>query len=194
MNLDMNDDLPVILFNNESEWIAWLENNSNAPGVWLRIAKKGSELTSVTYQQALDVALCYGWIDGIRKTYDEQTFKQRFTPRKQKSNWSKINKDKALRFIDEGKMKPAGLATIEIAKKSGAWKNAYSSQTTIEVPDDFRKLLDENKAAKAFFKILDKQNRYAILYRLQTARKPETRERRLKQFIDMLNRNEKIYH
>jgi uncharacterized protein YdeI (YjbR/CyaY-like superfamily) len=190
----MKDNLPVLLFETEELWANWLENNINAPGVWLRIAKKGSGLTSVSYQQALDVALCYGWIDGQKQKYDDLTFAQRFTPRKPKSNWSKINKDKVLQFIAEGKMKPAGLVTIENAKKSGAWDNAYSSQTMIEIPEDFQKLLYENKVAKVFFENLNKLNRYAILYRLHTARKPETREKRLKQFMKMLNNKEKIYN
>lgn len=191
--LPLKNNLPEIMFRNEEEWENWLENNIDASGVWLRIAKKRSGLISITYQQAVDVGLCYGWIDGLKKKYDEQTFIQRFTPRKPKSNWSKINKEKALRFIAEGKMKPAGLATIENAKKSGAWESAYDSQTTIKIPEDFQKLLDENKAAADFFETLNSVNRYAILYRLQSARKPETREKRLKQFIEMLNKKEKIY-
>ncbi len=190
----MKDDLPVMLFKNEDELISWLENNSDAPGVWLRIAKKGSGLTSVTYPQAVDTGICYGWIDGLKKKYDDQSFIQRFTPRKPKSNWSKINKDKALQFIKEGKMKPAGLATIEYAKKSGAWENAYSSQATIKIPEDLQKFLNDNKEAKEFFETLNSVNRYAILYRLQSARKPETREKKLKQFIEMLNKKEKIYN
>jgi len=190
----MKDNLPVLLFANEEEWANWLENNINAPGVWLRIAKKGSGITSVSYQQAVDVGLCYGWIDGQKQKFDELTFAQRFTPRKPKSNWSKINKDKVLQFIAEGKMKPAGLVTIENAKKSGAWENAYSSQTAIEIPEDFQKLLDENKEAKIYYESLNKLNRFAILSRLQTARKPETREKRLKQFMEMLNKKEKIYN
>ena len=189
----MKDNIPVILFETEEEWGKWLENNIDAPGVWVRISKKGSGITSISYQQAVDVGLCYGWIDGQKKKYDEKTFIQRFTPRKPKSNWSKINKEKALLFIAEGKMKPAGLATIENAKKSGAWENAYESQTTIKIPEDFQKLLDRNKLAKEFFETLNSVNRYAILYRLQSARNPETREKRLNQFIDMLNKKEKIY-
>jgi uncharacterized protein YdeI (YjbR/CyaY-like superfamily) len=189
----MNDNLPVILFKNEWEWADWLETNIDAPGVWVRIAKKGSGLISVTYPEAVDVGICYGWIDGLKKKYDEKSYIQRFTARKPKSNWSKINKEKALRFIDEGMMKPAGLATIENAKKSGAWETAYDSQTTIEVPEDFQKLLDENKTAKDFFTTLNSVNRYAILVRLQTARKQETRKRKMKEFIEMLNKKEKIY-
>jgi uncharacterized protein YdeI (YjbR/CyaY-like superfamily) len=189
----MNDDLPVMLFKDETEWSDWLENHGDAPGVWLRIAKKGSGLTSVTYQQAVDVGICYGWIDGLKKKYDEKSFIQRFTARKPRSNWSKINKDKALKFIDEGKMKPAGLVTIENAKKCGAWDLAYDSYSTIKVPEDLQKYFDENKEVKEFFETLNSVNRFAILYRLQSARKPETREKRFKQFIEMLNKKEKIY-
>ena len=190
----MKDNLPVVFFKNGDELTDWLENNLDAPGVWVRIAKKGSGLVSITYQQAVDAGICYGWIDGLKKKYDEQTFVQRFTPRRPKSNWSKINKEKALQFIREGKMKPAGMAAIENAKKSGAWEKAYDSQTTIKIPEDFQKLLDENKIAKEFFETLNSINRYAMLYRLQNARKPETREKRLKQFIEMLNKREKIYN
>ncbi len=190
----MKDNLPVILFETEAEWADWLEESIIAPGVWVRIAKKGSGIISISYQQAVDVGLCYGWIDGQKQKYDETTFVQRFTPRKPKSNWSKINKDKALQFIEEGKMKPAGLVSIENAKKSGAWDSAYESQSKIEIPEDLQKFLDENKEAKEFFETLNSVNRYAILYRLQSARKPETREKRLKQFIEMLNKKEKIYN
>ncbi len=190
----MKDNLPVILFETEEEWSNWLESNTDNSGVWVRIAKKNSGLISISYQQAVDIGLCYGWIDGQKQKCDEQTYVQRFTPRKPKSNWSKINKDKALQFTKEGKMKPAGFASIENAKKSGAWDNAYESQTTIQVPGDFQNLLNKNKVAKEFFETLTSVNRYAILYRLQTARKPETREKRLAQFIDMLNRKEKIHN
>ena len=137
--------------------------------------------------------ICYGWIDGLKKKYDEKSYIQRFTARKPRSNWSKINKDKALQFIDEGKMKPAGLVCIENAKKYGAWETAYDSHSTIEVPEDFQLLLDENKVAKEFFDQIDRTNRYAILVRLQIARKPETREKKMKQYIEMLNNKIKIY-
>ena len=189
----MKEKLPVILFKNKREWSEWLENHIAEKEVWVRIAKKGSSLISVGYQQAVDAGLCYGWIDGQKRKYDELSYIQRFTPRRPNSNWSKINKDKALQFIKEGKMKPAGLTAIENAKKSGAWNNVYDPQSTIEIPDDFQKLLVKNKEAKVFFDTLNKTNRYAILYRIQTAKKPETREKRIRQFIEMLNNKEKIY-
>ena len=189
----MEDNLAVIHFENAQEWSEWLENHIDEKEVWVRIAKKGSGLTSVSYQQAVDAGLCYGWIDGQKRKYDEVSYIQRFTPRRPNSNWSKINRDKALQFIKEGKMKPAGFAAIENAKKSGAWNNVYDPQSTIEIPDDFQKLLSKNEKAKVFFDTLNKTNRYAILYRIKTAKKPKTREKRIRQFIEMLNKKEKIY-
>jgi uncharacterized protein YdeI (YjbR/CyaY-like superfamily) len=160
----------------------------------VQIAKKNSGVVSINYQQALDIALCYGWIDGLKKKFDEATFIQRFTARKPNSKWSKINKEKVKRFIAEGKMKPAGLASIEIAKQKGTWQTAYDSQKNITVPKDFQEQLDNNPQAKEFFKSLDGVNRYAILYRLQTARTPELRAKKLVQFLEMLLRKEKIHN
>lgn len=190
----MKDDLPIILFETEQEWTDWLEANLNEPGVWMRIAKKNSGLISISYQQALDIALCYGWIDGLKKKFDEKTYIQRFTARKPNSKWSKINKDKAERFITEGKMKPSGLAAIEAAKQKRTWQTAYDSQKNIKVPEDFQAELDKNPQAAEFFKSLDGINRYAILFRLQTARTPELRAKKLNQFIEMLLRNEKFHN
>ncbi len=190
----MKDNLPVILFETEQSWINWLEENTSAAGVWMRIAKKKSGVTSISYQQALDIAICYGWIDGQKNKYDEKTFLQRFTPRKTTSNWSKVNKEKAQQFISEGKMKPAGLATIENAKKTGAWDKAYDSQSNAKVPADFKKALNENPKALAFFKALDKINRFSIIYRIQTARTDEKRSEKIKLLIEMLERNEKFHN
>ena len=190
----MKDDLPIILFETEQDWIDWLEENVNEPGVWVRIAKKNRGLISISYQQALDIALCYGWIDGLKKKFDESTFVQRFTARKQKSNWSRINREKVEMFIAEGKMKPTGMAAVELAKKSGSWETAYDSQRNITVPDDLQAELDKNTEAAEFFDKLESVNRYAILYRLQIARTPEMRAKKLAKFLEMLIRKEKIHN
>ena len=189
----MKDNLPVILFESKEEWSYWLENNIDAAGVWVRIAKKGSGIISVSYQEAVDAGICYGWIDGLKQKFDEKTYAQRFTPRKPKSNWSKINKQKALQFIAEGKMKPAGLATIDNAKKAGTWKTAYDSQSTIKVPNDFNRALKENAEADTFFSTLDRINRYAILVRIQTAKTVEKRAEKINQFVEMLANKKKIH-
>lgn len=189
----MKDGLPVILFKDEEHWSSWLEENGEENGVWVRIAKKNSGVISITYQEAVDVGICYGWIDGQKQKFDENTYAQRFTPRKPKSNWSKINKDKALQFIAEGKMKYAGLVTIENAKKAGTWDKAYDSQSTIKVPADFQKVLKENPKAEAFFKTLNSVNRFAILYRIQTAKTSELRKEKMEKFVEMLSQKKKIH-
>jgi uncharacterized protein YdeI (YjbR/CyaY-like superfamily) len=190
----MKDDLPVILFETEKNLIDWLEQNGKSTGVWIRIAKKNSGVTSISYEQAVEVALCFGWIDGLKKTFDDKTWIQRFSPRKPTSQWSKINREKALKLIDDGKMKPSGMAIIEIAKTRGTWDNAYDSQKTMTVPPDLKSELDTNPQAAGFFDSLESVNRYAIIYRLQTARNPEIRTKRLAQYIEMLNRKEKIHN
>ncbi len=189
----MKDGLPVILFKDEEHWINWLEENKNETGVWVRIAKKNSGIASITYQQAVDIGLCYGWIDGQKQKFDEKTYAQRFTPRKPKSNWSKVNKEKALQFIAEGKMKPGGLATIENAKKSGAWEKAYEPQSTIKVPADLQKALKQNPKAEAFFKTLNSANRFAILYRIHMTKTDEQRAEKISSLVEMLARNEKFH-
>ena len=187
-------DFAIILFASQTDWRKWLlKQHAKAPGLWLRFAKKNSGITSVTYAEALDVALCYGWIDGLKKTHDEQTYRLRFTPRGPRSIWSKINRDKALALIAAGQMQPAGLAAIERAQANGQWDAAYDSSKTITVPTDLQTALDGNAKAQAFFATLNSVNRYAILFRLQTATKPETRAKRLRQFIEMLERQEKIH-
>ncbi len=187
-------DLPVRLFKGQREWEAWLdENHASSPGVWVRIAKKGAAYKSVTYDQAVEAALCYGWIDGQKKTYDETSWIQKFTPRGRKSIWSKINKEKAESLIASGKMKPAGLAEVERAKADGRWESAYESQGRAAIPDDLQAALESNPKAKEFFSTLESYNRYAILFRIQTAKKPETRARRIREFIGMLERHEKIH-
>jgi len=162
-------------------------------GVWLRIAKKASGIASIDHPEALEIALCFGWIDGQRKGDGEQYFLQRFTPRTARSTWSKINRDKALKLIDDGRMQPAGLAEVERAKADGRWDAAYDAQSVAAVPPDLQAALDANRKAAAFFEKLDSRNRYAVLFRTQGAKKPETRARRISQFVAMLAKGEKIH-
>lgn len=192
--VEVKEGLPVILFETHELWSSWLEENGSSTGIWVRIAKKASGIQSINYQQALEVALCFGWIDGLKKTYDEKTWIQRFTARKPNSKWSKVNKEKALNLIADGKMKASGLAAIQVAKQKGIWDTAYDSQKNATVPEDLQNELDNNPEAAEFFKSLESVNRYAILYRLQTARTPELRAKKLKQFVEMLLRKEKIHN
>lgn len=175
-------------------FIKWLaKHHASTLGVWLQIAKKDSGLASVTHAEALEAALCQGWIDGQRNSMDAQYFLQKFTPRRARSTWSKVNCAKALALIESGRMRPAGLAEVERAKADGRWDAAYDAQSKMTVPDDLAALLAKSAKAKAFFESLDSRNRFAILFRLQTAKRPETRERRLVKFADMLKRGEKIH-
>ena len=187
------DGLPVVLFETMELWAAWLDQNAGTTGIWVRLAKKNSGVKSIDYFQALEVALCYGWIDGIKKTWDDVSWVQRFTPRKPASKWSKINKEKVLKLIEDGKMKPSGLAVIEISKKKGTWDNAYESQRNTKIPDDLQAELDKNPEISEFFSSLKSVNRYAIIYRLQTSRTPELRAKKLAQFVEMLIKKETIY-
>lgn len=183
-----------MLFEHQKDWEAWLDQNHAASsGLWLRLAKKASGLNSVSYAEAVEVALCYGWIDGQTKSYDESSWLQKFTPRGAKSIWSKINREKAQKLIESGQMKPAGLKAIEAAKQDGRWEAAYDSPSRAIVPSDFQAELDKNAQAKAFFATLNSTNRYAILHRIQTAKKAETRTKRIEQFIRMLEKHEKLY-
>jgi uncharacterized protein YdeI (YjbR/CyaY-like superfamily) len=189
-----DNELPILPFERQKDWAAWLDkNHAKVSGVWLKLAKKASGIKSVKYDEALEVALCYGWIDGQKKSYDETTWLQKFTPRGPKSIWSKINTEKALRLIEIGQMKPAGLKAVESARRDGRWDAAYASQSKAVVPDDLQVELDRNAKAKAFFAMLDSRNRYAILHRIHTAKKAETRAKRIEQFVLMLANNEKIY-
>jgi uncharacterized protein YdeI (YjbR/CyaY-like superfamily) len=188
------EEFPVILFPTSESWAEWLEINGNLPGLWVRIAKKGSNIQSISYDEALNIALCYGWIDGLKKTWDKDSWIQRFTPRKPKSNWSRINREKAEKFIAEGKMKPQGFKIIELAKESGTWDNAYDSQSNSKIPDDFREALEKNPDASDFFKTLESVNRYAILYRIQTTKTQQKRAEKISGFIEMLNKKEKIHN
>jgi len=188
------DDLPVMLFPVAAELEAWLgDRHAESPGIWLQIAKVGAAEPSVTYAEAVDLGLCFGWIDGQRRALDETHFLQRFTPRRPRGRWSKINREKAEALIAAGRVRPAGMAEIAAAKADGRWEAAYEGQRTARVPDDLQRELDANPAAAGFFAELDSQNRYAILYRLGEAKKPETRERRLRKFVAMLERGEKIH-
>jgi len=189
------DDGPQTLaFPSTTEWERWLEDNHRATeGAWLRIAKKGTGIESVRYPDVLESALCFGWIDGRREALDEQYFLQRFTPRRPRSRWSRINRDTAERLIAEGRMRPPGLAEVERAKADGRWVAAYEGQRSSRVPADLQRELDARPKANAFFAELSSQNRYAILYRLQDAKKPETRARRLAKFVAMLEAGETIH-
>ena len=187
-------DKPIRSFRNKRAWGDWLKkNHDGSAGVWLRLAKKASGLMSVSYDDALDVALCYGWIDGLRKSDSQSHFLQLFTPRRKRSAWSKRNRTKALALIKSEQMEPAGLAEVERAKKDGRWDAAYDSPSKSSVPDDLQRALDKNVRAKAFFKTLDSRNRYAICFRVQTAVRPETRAKRIQQFVAMLSQKKKLY-
>jgi uncharacterized protein YdeI (YjbR/CyaY-like superfamily) len=187
-------DLPILPFASAADWRAWLEeHHATSPGLWIRIYKKAAGVPSVDYAGALDEALCYGWIDSTKRSYDDASFLQRFSPRKARSAWSKVNRDHVARLEAEARIAPAGLAAIEEARRNGQWEAAYDGSRTMEVPPDFQAELDANPAARTFFEALDRANRYAFLYRIQTAKKPETRERRIGQFLEMLGRGEKLH-
>jgi uncharacterized protein YdeI (YjbR/CyaY-like superfamily) len=189
-----DDGLPMLAFPSGAEWQAWLESNHrSSDGVWLKIAKKDTGIESVRYPEVLESALCFGWIDGRREALDERYFLQRFTSRRPRSRWSRVNRDTAKRLIAEGRMRPAGLAEVERAKADGRWEAAYAGQRTSTMPADLQRELDARPSAKAFFAGLSSQNRYAILYRLQDAKKPETRARRLAKFVAMLEAGETIH-
>jgi uncharacterized protein YdeI (YjbR/CyaY-like superfamily) len=187
-------DLPILSFSSLEEWESWLDkNHATSAGVWLRIYKKESGVKSIYYPEGLDGALCYGWIDGLKRPYDKKSWLQRFSPRRPKSLWSKINTAHAERLMQLGKIKTPGLAAIEAAKKDGRWDAAYHSPGKSTIPDDFLAALSKNKRAKTFFETLNKTNRYLIAWRLQTAIKPETRERRMKAILGMLAKGKKFH-
>jgi uncharacterized protein YdeI (YjbR/CyaY-like superfamily) len=186
--------LPVLSFASPSEWEEWLDGqHATSRGLWLKIAKKGAGIDTVSYAEALDGALCFGWIDGQKAAYDDAFFLQRFTPRGPRSKWSKINCAKALQLIEDERMRSAGLAAVEQAQRDGRWDQAYDGQRAASVPDDLRRALDGNPEATAFFATLDSTNRYAVLYRIQDAKRPETRARRIEKYVAMLGRGEKLY-
>ena len=185
---------PELQFEDEAAWEAWLaEHHADSDGVWLRFAKKGSGIPSLRYAGALDVALCFGWIDGQAKAIDEQWYMQRFTPRRKRSIWSKRNREKVAALIEAGRMRPAGQAEIDRAKADGRWDAAYDGPADAKVPEDLQAALDASPQAAEAFAGLNAQNRYAILHRVQTAKRPETRARRIAKFVDMLERGERLY-
>jgi uncharacterized protein YdeI (YjbR/CyaY-like superfamily) len=187
-------DTPVLLFESRQTWHGWLHTHHiESSGAWLKLAKKSSGHTSISYDEALEEALCYGWIDGQKQRYDNHYWMQKFTPRGPKSLWSKINVAKIEALLQSDKMQPAGLAAVEMGRKSGAWNAAYDSPSTTTVPKDFQTALEENPKAKQFFETLNKANVYGFCWRIQTAKKPETRKARIDTFIDMLNRGEKLH-
>jgi uncharacterized protein YdeI (YjbR/CyaY-like superfamily) len=185
---------PIISFTSSVEWNVWLaENHAKSNGVWLRLFKKGSGHTTISYAEALDEALCHGWIDGQKKSFDADSWLQKFTPRQPKSIWSKINTGHIARLHKLKKMKAAGFAVVEAAKRDGRWQAAYDAPSKAAIPKDFLNQLGKNKKAKAFFGTLNKANLYSIAWRLQTARKLETRARRMKAILAMLAKEEKFH-
>lgn len=187
-------ELAVISFPTGAAWGKWLDrNHATSTGVWILFAKKGAGIPSVSYAEALDIALCHGWIDSQKQANDATTFLQKFTPRGPRSIWSRINRDKAIALTERGEMKPAGAAEIDRARKDGRWDAAYEPQARAVVPPDLQAALDRNRRAAKFFSTLTSQNRYAILFRIQTARRPETRAKRIGEFVAMLARHETFH-
>jgi uncharacterized protein YdeI (YjbR/CyaY-like superfamily) len=187
-------DPPTKSFATPRAFETWLRrNHQQTEGIWLAIAKKGSGVRSVTHAEAVEVALCYGWIDGQGKSLDDARYVQRFTPRRTRSRWSKINRERALALIEQGRMQPPGLREVERAKADGRWDAAYDSPSTMVVPDDLRDALGRNQSADAAFAALDSRNRYAILFQLHDAKRPDTRARRIAKFVTMLGEGTKLY-
>lgn len=186
--------LPILPFGSRKAWEGWIEeHHASSGGLWIRFAKKGSGVETVSYAEALEVALCYGWIDGQKASFDADYWLQRFTPRRPRSRWSKVNRKKATELLERGEMKPAGLREVERARADGRWEAAYDAQSTATVPDDLRKELDANPEASAFFETLNSTNRYAILYQIQDAKRPETRARRIEKYVAMLAEQKQLY-
>lgn len=187
-------ELPVLPFSTAAKWNRWLEkNHASADGIWLQLFKKDSGIASINHSEALDEALCYGWIDGQAKSYDERSYLQKFTPRRARSIWSKRNIEHIARLDKAGKMRPAGWKEVEAAKSDGRWERAYDSPANMVMPEDFMQRLSKNKKSAAFFDSLSKTNKFAIGWRLQTAKKPETREKRMKTILEMLRNGEKFH-
>lgn len=186
-------DYPILPFASKKKWYDWLaKQHDKSVGVWLKLAKKDSGIPSVTYDEAVDVALCYGWIDGQKKGFDDKYWLQKFTPRAKKSIWSKINTEKVEKLIASGEMKPAGLKAIEAAKQDGRWQAAYASQKNMIIPEDFQAALDQNKKAKAAFAKLKSAERYSFLFRIHNAKKLETRAKYIQKFVKMLEQGETL--
>ena len=191
---DQVPDLPVEEFASAKAWETWLrKHHASAPGVWLKIAKQGTGVDTVGMTEAIEVALCHGWIDGLRHKHDDVYFRQRFTPRRPRSKWSKINRDRAEALIAAGRMRAAGLREVEAAQADGRWDAAYAGSRTIEVPDDLTRALRRSAKARRAFEQLDSRNRYAVLFRIHDAKRAETRARRIEQFVTMLAEGRTIY-
>lgn len=187
--------LPTEYFESQPHWAQWLaRHHATSRGVWLQFAKKGAGVPTVSYEEAIEVALCFGWIDGQKQKHADPSFwLQKFTPRASRSGWSRINRDKAQALIACGKMQPAGLAQIERARSDGRWDAAYDPASRATVPEDLRQALEGNSRARDFFETLDGRNRYAILYRIQTVKKADTRARKIAEFVQLLARGEKVH-
>lgn len=189
-----HDDLVVLAFPSITAWEEWLTGDgADSSGIWLKIGKKSAAEPTISYKEALEVALCFGWIDGQKRGLDDDYWLQRFTPRKSGSKWSKINTDKAAALIEAGRMRPSGLREVELAKADGRWDRAYAGQRDAVVPDDLRQALDANKAASEFFETISSVNRFAILYRIGSVKRPETRARKIAQYIEMLAEHKTIH-
>lgn len=194
MIMEEKNGLPILPFKSDGKWAAWLDkNHAKSGGVWILIPKKATGIPTVTYEEAIFSALCYGWIDGQRSGLDETSYLQKFSPRRPRSLWSKINRERIAALIEAGRMRPAGAAAVESAKRNGQWDAAYDSPRNMAVHPELQAALDKSKAASAFFATLDSTNRYAILWRIQTAKKPETRTRRIQVILAMLKKKERIY-
>ena len=190
----MAGDIEAMLFPSQGAFAQWLaDHHDGSEGVWLLHAKKGAPVPSVSYQETLEVALCFGWIDGQKRSHDVHHYLQRWTPRRSRSLWSKVNREKVLGYIEEGKMQPSGLAEIERAKKDGRWDAAYGSASMADMPAELQAAFDDNPGAAEFFATLNSQNRYAVLFRVQTAIKPETRVRKAQEYAAMLARHETLH-
>jgi len=187
-------ELPVVPFSSREAWEVFLEErHATSDGLWLKLAKKSSGIESVTYAQAVEVALCYGWIDGQVRKFDGDHYLQRFTPRRPRSKWSKVNREKAIGLMKRGEMRAAGIREVELARADGRWDAAYDPPSTAAVPEDLARELEKNEPARSFFSKLDKRNRYTILYQIQDANRPETRARRIAKYVAMLAEEEKPY-
>jgi uncharacterized protein YdeI (YjbR/CyaY-like superfamily) len=194
LNKKPKQEFEIIFFTDVKKWNNWLSKNHNkVEGIWLRFFKKDSGVKTITYNLALEEALCFGWIDGQVKKYDDKSWIQKFTPRRSKSMWSKRNVERAEQLINLKRMQPAGIMEINKAKDDGRWKSAYDSPSKMTIPDDFQKQLSENKKASKFFETLNRINKYSIAWRLQTATKPEIRQKRMSQILEMLSKNEKFH-
>jgi uncharacterized protein YdeI (YjbR/CyaY-like superfamily) len=192
--LETKASLPIVGFATSAAFEAWIETQpSDAPGLWLKLAKKGSGIASLSKADAIDTALCHGWIDGQLDKYDDHCWLIRFTPRKPRSKWSEVNRDRALELIEAGRMRPAGSAQIEAAKNDGRWEVAYAPASRAQVPQDLQAALDLNPRAATFFATLTGANRYAILYRIDAVKRPDTRARKIASFVAMLERGETVH-